>query len=99
MEAACVRAELRYRDGQSQSFSIRPGGGGLGALRAAISELNLKASQLLSELVDSERERAGSARAGDEDEGGEEESDEEDGEEEDGSNSDLQPQVKRSKTS
>ncbi|XP_038161307.1 uncharacterized protein si:dkeyp-55f12.3 isoform X2 [Cyprinodon tularosa] len=98
MEAACVRAELRYRDGQSQSFSIRPGGGGLGALRAAISELNLKASQLLSELVDSERERAGSAR-GDEDEGGEEESDEEDGEEEDGSNSDLQPQVKRSKTS
>lgn len=62
MEAACVRAELRYRDGQSQSFSIRPGGGGLGALRAAISELNLKASQLLSELVDSERERAGSAR-------------------------------------
>uniref|UniRef100_A0A3Q2CX57 EKC/KEOPS complex subunit GON7 n=1 Tax=Cyprinodon variegatus TaxID=28743 RepID=A0A3Q2CX57_CYPVA len=95
MEAACVRAELRYRDGQSQSFSIRPGDGGLGALRVAISELNLKASQLLSELVDSERERAGS----DEDEGGEEESDEEDGEEEDGSNSDLQPQVKRSKTS
>lgn len=100
MEAACVRAELRYRDGQSRTFSVGTGPG-LSALRAAISELNVKASQLLTELVDGERARAASAR-GDEEDGGDEEDsvDEEDGgDEEDGMNSDLQPEAKRSKSS
>ncbi|KAM4713065.1 uncharacterized protein FYW61_020192 [Anableps anableps] len=92
MEAACVRAELRLRDGQNRTYSVRTGTG-LSALSAAISELNQKASQMLTELVDSERARAGSAR-GDEEDSGEEASDEEDG-----LNSDLQPEAKRSKSS
>ncbi|KAK5598671.1 hypothetical protein CRENBAI_006155 [Crenichthys baileyi] len=97
MEAASVRAELRFRDGQNRTFSVRTGAG-LSALSTAISELNQKASQLLTELVDSERARAGSAR-GEEADGGDEESDEDEEEDENSLNSDLQPIAKRSKTS
>lgn len=61
MEAAFVRAELRFWDGQNRTFSVRTGTG-LSALNAAISELNQRAAQMLTELVDSERARAGNAR-------------------------------------
>ncbi|XP_035986326.1 DNA topoisomerase 1-like isoform X2 [Fundulus heteroclitus] len=93
MEAECVRAELRFRDGQNRTLSVRTGAG-LGALRTAISELNQQASQVLTELVDSERARAVEGDDDDDDDVGDDDSDEEDG-----LNSDLQPVAKRSKTS
>ncbi|XP_035986325.1 uncharacterized protein LOC118559867 isoform X1 [Fundulus heteroclitus] len=95
MEAECVRAELRFRDGQNRTLSVRTGAG-LGALRTAISELNQQASQVLTELVDSERARAGTAQGDDDDD---DDVGDDDSDEEDGLNSDLQPVAKRSKTS